>query len=86
MKLKSWYTPKGMVILVLVSFAGFILFREHQSHILQNLPYIILLLCPLMHIFMHGSHESHGEHANKEKSESDAYQRGFEAGKKESQK
>ena len=33
----------------------FYLMREHWVHALGILPYAILLLCPLMHLF-HGSH------------------------------
>lgn len=33
----------------------FYLLREHWIHALGILPYAILLLCPLMHLF-HGSH------------------------------
>lgn len=35
--------------------ALFYLLREHWLHALGILPYFILLLCPLMHLF-HGSH------------------------------
>jgi hypothetical protein len=29
---------------------------EHRTHLLGALPYIILLACPLMHLFMHHGH------------------------------
>jgi len=29
-------------------------YAEHQAHILGALPYLFLLLCPLLHLFMHG--------------------------------
>lgn len=80
MKLQFWYSPKGMVILVLLSFAGYIFFREHQSHILQALPNVILLLCPLMHIFMHDLHRNHGENVTNKEIENEAYRRGYEEG------
>jgi hypothetical protein len=37
----------------------FYLIREHADHSLQALPYVILLLCPLMHLFghKHGGHD-----------------------------
>jgi len=45
------------------------LYTEHEVHILGALPYLLLLLCPLMHLFMHGG--GHGGHeqatGNKEK-------------------
>lgn len=36
--------------------SAFFLFSEHQAHFLGFLPYLLLLLCPFMHFFMHGSH------------------------------
>ncbi|MFZ5565238.1 MAG: DUF2933 domain-containing protein [Thermodesulfobacteriota bacterium] len=49
-------------------------YAEHEAHILGSLPYLLLLLCPLMHIFMHGGghghegHEkSHGHHGHERK-------------------
>lgn len=37
---------------------GFYLLREHWGHALGLLPYLILLACPLLHLF-HG-HGAHG--------------------------
>ncbi|MGF2733902.1 DUF2933 domain-containing protein [Marinobacter pelagius] len=39
-----------------------VLWGEHKGHFLGALPWLILLACPLMHIFMHGGHGSHGQH------------------------
>lgn len=37
-------------------------YAEHQAHILGALPYMFLLLCLLMHLFMHGGgHGGHGQ-------------------------
>jgi DUF2933 family protein len=47
-------------------FAGFaaialvLLFTEHRAHVLGLLPWLFLLACPLMHLFMHGGHGGHG--------------------------
>jgi hypothetical protein len=40
--------------------------REHWGHLAGNWIYLILLLCPLMHLFMHGGHGGHhdGEHGD----------------------
>lgn len=35
------------------------LFKNNTTHILSVLPYLILLTCSLMHIFMHGGHNGH---------------------------
>lgn len=47
---------------VAIAFAGLALAAllfEHRVHVLGALPYLVILLCPLMHFFMHGSHH-HG--------------------------
>lgn len=43
-------------------FAGLLLFTEHRAHVLSFLPYLILLACPLMHLFMHHGHAGHNHH------------------------
>ena len=32
---------------------------EHKVHILSYAPYLIFLLCPILHLFMHGKHGKH---------------------------
>ena len=62
----SWSTwlrsPAGLVLLGFLAVAAFFLVTEHTAHVLGVLPYLFLLLCPLMHLFMHGSHGGHGGH------------------------
>jgi DUF2933 family protein len=41
--------------------AGFFLWTEHRAHLLGALPFLLILACPLMHIFHHGGH-GHGNH------------------------
>lgn len=57
---------KGAAIMVGVIVAFYVL-REHWGHALGFLPYLILLACPLMHIFMHGdhAHQRHGDHKDR---------------------
>ena len=41
---------------------AFFVLREHWSHALGLAPYLLLLACPLMHLFHgHGGHR-HGQH------------------------
>jgi hypothetical protein len=40
--------------------AAFFLFSEHRAHFLGALPWLLLLACPLMHLFMHHGHHGHG--------------------------
>lgn len=48
----------------LVAVAGFYLLTEHVQHTLGALPYVILLACPLLHLFMHRGHGGHGSHGD----------------------
>ncbi|WP_341679460.1 DUF2933 domain-containing protein [Niveibacterium sp. SC-1] len=48
---------------VLAAVALVYLLSEHRAHLLGFLPYALLLLCPLMHVFMHGGH-GHGSHGD----------------------
>lgn len=41
--------------------AFFYLWTEHQAHLLGVMPYLLLLLCPLMHLFMHHGHGTHND-------------------------
>lgn len=58
-----WRSPIGVVVIMLALIAAFYLLREHWAHVVGNWPYLLLLLCPLMHILGHGSHggHSHGQ-------------------------
>lgn len=47
------------VFIGFVLVAGFLLFTEHRAHVLGALPYLLLLTCPLMHLFMHHGHGHH---------------------------
>ena len=52
--------PRATLI-VFLGVAGFFLLAEHKAHVLGYWPYLILLLCPLMHVFMHKGHGKHGD-------------------------
>lgn len=47
------------ILVVLVAVLGFFLFTEHRAHLFGVLPFLIVLLCPLMHLFMHRGHNGH---------------------------
>ncbi len=42
-----------------LAIAGTFLVFEHRIHLLPYLPWLLLLACPLMHIFMHHGHAKH---------------------------
>lgn len=50
----------GIVLAGFLVIAGVLLFTEHQAHVLGVLVWLPLLACPLMHLFMHGSHGQGG--------------------------
>lgn len=52
--------PRRWVFWGFLLVAGFFLVAEHRAHVVQYLPYLLLLACPLMHLF-HG-HGGHGKH------------------------
>lgn len=50
----------NIVLLGFLAIAGFYLVAEHRAHVLGFLPFLLLLACPLLHVFMHGGHGGHG--------------------------
>ena len=53
-------SPTGLVLVVFLAIAAFYLVTEHTAHVFGLLPYTLILLCPIMHLLMHGSHGGHG--------------------------
>lgn len=51
-----------MAVTTAALIAGFYLLREHWSHVLGYWSYLLLLVCPLMHL-MHG--HGHGGHGHR---------------------
>jgi hypothetical protein len=61
---RSWFRSKsGWVLLGFLAIAGFFLWEEHKAHLLGILPYGLLVLCPLMHLF-HGHGDNGDEHGH----------------------
>ena len=55
-----WGSRYAIGMLVLGGVAAYFLLTEHLAHIAGILPYLLLLACPLMHVFMHhGGHHQH---------------------------
>ena len=46
--------------------ALFFLWEEHQAHIMGALPYVLLMLCPAMHLLMHRGHGHRGHRSGGE--------------------
>ncbi len=54
-----WKTRRGIVFCGVLLIAGFYLLTAHTAHVFGVLPYLLLLACPLMHVFMHHGHGGH---------------------------
>ena len=76
-KTNFWLSSRGMVAALGIAFLAYFLFVEHGEHIFPYLPYMILLLCPFMHIFMHSGHGNH------HKTDEERYRKGYEEGMKQ---
>ena len=53
----------GLIFLAFLGIAAFFLITEHTAHFFGILPFALLLLCPLLHLFMHGGHSEHDAHS-----------------------
>ena len=56
MRTSNWIFNGGLVIAVAAML--FFLLTEHTAHFFGALPYLFLLACPFMHLFMHRGHHS----------------------------
>lgn len=86
-----WFSSNGIAALLFIGAVTYFLLMEHRDHLFQALPFLIILLCPLMHLFMHGGH-GHGGHrgardSSRDDLESDdeIYRRGYEQGHKDAE-
>jgi hypothetical protein len=50
-----WSRP-NIVLIAFLAIAGFYLIAEHRAHVFGYLPFLLLLACPLLHMFMHRGH------------------------------
>lgn len=55
------WTPSGLVSLGLALVAGYVLWAEHEAHVVAALPWLLVGGCLLMHLFMHRGHGGHGD-------------------------
>ena len=63
----SWGTRNKLALIGFLAIAAYFLWTEHKAHVVQFLPYFLLLLCPLLHLF-HGGHggqdgDDHHDHS-----------------------
>ena len=61
----NWLRSRaGLTLIAFLVIAAFFLITEHTAHFFGFLPYALLLLCPLLHLFMHRGHGDHANHAD----------------------
>ena len=56
-----WRSRYAVGLLVFGAVAAYFLLSEHRAHFIGALPYLLLLACPIMHLFMHHGHGGRGE-------------------------
>lgn len=65
-----WRSRYAIGLVVIGGIAAYFLLEEHRAHMLGALPYLFLLACPLMHLFMHHGHGGHSHHQHRNPSDS----------------
>lgn len=65
----------NVALLGFLAIAVFFLVSEHRAHVFGFLPLLLLLLCPLLHLFMHGGHGGHGGAGGRDAGSTDPHAR-----------
>ena len=55
-----WRSRYAIGLVVFGAVGAYFLLTEHRAHFFGALPFLLLLACPLMHVFMHHGHGGHG--------------------------
>lgn len=57
---RDFFSSRANIVLVgFLAIGGYFLVAEHGAHLIPFLPWLLILACPLMHVFMHGGHGGH---------------------------
>lgn len=59
------FTRGGIAFAIFMAVALFFLLTEHRAHFFGALPFLLILACPLLHLFHHGGHGSHAHGPDK---------------------
>ncbi|WP_429925669.1 DUF2933 domain-containing protein (plasmid) [Agrobacterium vitis] len=60
----AWSTHTSTVFIAFAVIALGLITYEHRVHVLGILPWLLILTCPLMHLFMHHGHGGHSGHSD----------------------
>ncbi len=66
-----WGSRYSIGLIVMGVIAAYFLLSEHRAHFLGVLPFLLLLACPLMHLFMHHGHGGNQGHNHDEQQHPD---------------
>ena len=70
--MSAFFRSRTSVVLVaFLAIAAFFLLTEHTAHVFGVFPYVLLLLCPLLHVFMHHGHDGHSSNDEEQHSGGD---------------
>ncbi|WP_064695320.1 DUF2933 domain-containing protein [Rhizobium aegyptiacum] len=58
----AWSAYSRTVFIAFAAIALALIAYEHRVHVLGILPWLLILACPLMHLFMHHGHGGHSGH------------------------
>lgn len=70
-----WHNRANVALAVFVAIGGYFLWTEHRAHVIEFLPWILVLGCCGMHLFMHRGH-GHGDHGSGDRTEHSDHDRG----------
>lgn len=71
----NWLSRRSLTQILLTGIfigGGYVLWQRYQEQLYVYLPYLFLLLCPLMHVFLHKGHGGHGSHNEQDKKQEQA--------------
>lgn len=77
-----WTSFHGIATLIVTVVAIVFVLTEHLDHLLEYFPFLIILLCPLMHLFMHKGHADKSGNHHHEQALEEAYRKGLQEGRK----
>ncbi len=60
----------GLTVCIVLALGVYLLWT-HTGHVLSAIPYVLLLACPLLHLFGHGHGHRHGHSGDRASAEAE---------------